>query len=197
MRRCQDDLGLRDDLAHDAALPPLELLAQVAHLAPHLLALAAPDAVLAAPTAQLALERRQVALDVVEELARVALRALRVERVSREARKDARRVPDSRERDRLVEVGVRDREAGEDVVDCEVARAADEDALARLDELADDLDERVRLAGTRRTPQERDLVARERKLDGLALRLVEVVVDERERRVARRTLRDRGLLLPE
>lgn len=108
---------------------------------------------------------------------------LRVERRVVDRGEDARGVAEARERD-LVQA-----ETLDEIVDGQIGCAADEHALTVGDELTDDLDERLGLAGARRTVDESDLARlpqheRRRRL----LTRVESLVEEDERgrgRIAR------------
>lgn len=130
-------LRRRQHVPDDLALALAELLAQIAHLAVDLAALLALDRPLLLPALgqgrQVALE---LALDVLDDLAARRVRRLVVERRRQEGRQDARRVTDARDLRRRKD----GRQTQEEVVDRQVGRAADEDALV-LDrhELPDDL----------------------------------------------------------
>src|SRR5262245_18415533 len=66
-----------------------------------------------------------------------------------------------------------------EVVDGRVRRRRAQHALATLDPLAHDLDERAGLARTWRAPDQRDVAAANAGVDCSALLLVELVVDWR------------------
>ena len=66
-----------------------------------------------------------------------------------------------------------------EVVDGGVRRRRAQHALAARDALAHDLDERARLAGAGRSPDQRDVAAAQRRVDGRALLVVELVVERR------------------
>src|SRR6185312_3302669 len=122
------------------------------------------------------------------EVHRAVLGDLAVDRDRRERRRDARRMAHA---DRL-DAGLGEPDA--DVVDRGVRRRRAQYALAARDSLANDLDERARLAGAGWAPDQRDVAGAQRPIHGLALLRIELRIERlpRDRRERVRFLGERG-----